>query len=149
MNQLGYQWYPQTCGLVERNQRPLLADELAALALCLDTTQDVLALPPPEVQQVIFGEQQVLAQRLSIVDDSVTWDGDNLTVAPPTVQFQPLDVRMARERDPRVRAGIYALREQLDQEAGGESTLLPPQPGDQAAEDLPPGWRPDTDDEGR
>src|SRR5436190_20641958 len=29
MRQLGYPWYPQTCGLVERNQRPLLADELA------------------------------------------------------------------------------------------------------------------------
>jgi hypothetical protein len=72
----------------------------------------------------------------------VNWDGDNLTVTPPTVQFRPLDLRMAREQDPRIRAGVYRLLEQPEQEAAGESTLQPPQPGDLDAEDLPPGWRP-------
>jgi transcriptional regulator with XRE-family HTH domain len=80
MQQLGYSWYPQTAGLVERNKRPLLADELAALAMVFGTTFDVLALPPPDVAQVAFGEQVIPAQRLSIIDDSVTWDGDVLKV---------------------------------------------------------------------
>jgi hypothetical protein len=143
MRQLGYGWYPQTCGLVERNQRPLLFDELTALALCLETTPDVLALPPPEVQQVTFGEHHVPAQRLSIVDDSVSWDGDDLTVRAPTVQFRPLDLRMAREPDPRVRAGVYAVAEELRRASSGEDVPLPAaQPGDLDAEDLPPGLRP-------
>jgi hypothetical protein len=76
MRQLGYGWYPQTCGLVERTQRPLLADELAALALVLETTVDVLALPPPGVTAVLFGDQPIPAQRLSVDDGSVTWDGE-------------------------------------------------------------------------
>ena len=32
MNQFGYKWYPQTAGLVERCERPVLADELVSLA---------------------------------------------------------------------------------------------------------------------
>jgi hypothetical protein len=81
MRVLGYRWYPQTCGLVERNQRPLLADELAALALALETTVDVLALPPPGVTAVLFGDQPIPAQRLSVDDDSVTWEGTTLKIS--------------------------------------------------------------------
>lgn len=83
MNHLGFAWYKQTVGLVERNQRPLLADELVALAMVLETTPDVLYLPPPDVQSVLFGGYSIPAQRLSTVDSSVSWDGDKITVTPP------------------------------------------------------------------
>jgi transcriptional regulator with XRE-family HTH domain len=83
MNMLGYAWYKQTVGLVERNQRPLLADELVALAVVLETTPDVLYLPPPDVASVLFGGYSIPAQRLSAVDSSVSWDGDKITVTPP------------------------------------------------------------------
>jgi 8-oxo-dGTP diphosphatase len=95
MRALGLDWYPQTCGLVERNQRPVFYRELPALALCLETTVEVLALPPPDVAQVVFGEHQVPAQRLSVVDDSVTWDGDTLQVRQPAVRYRPGDIRRA------------------------------------------------------
>jgi len=80
INQLGYTWYKQTVGLVERDQRPLFADELAALALVLDTTPDVLMLPPPDVPAVLFGEHAIPALRLSAFDDSVRWAGDDIKV---------------------------------------------------------------------
>jgi 8-oxo-dGTP diphosphatase len=111
MQQLGYSWYPQTVGLVERNQRPLLADELAALAMCFETTFDVLALPPFDVAQVAFGEHVIPAQRLSIIDDSVTWDGDTLKVSQPSVRYRPGDTRRT----------IDVMREELaSREAGAE-----------------------------
>jgi transcriptional regulator with XRE-family HTH domain len=47
MTQLGYGWHPQTVGLVERNQRRVLADEVAALALALETLPMTLVSPPP------------------------------------------------------------------------------------------------------
>ena len=84
MNMLGHHWYKQTVGLVERDQRPLLADELMALALVLETTPELLYLPPADVQSVRFGGYVIPARRLSAVDDSVTWDGDHMTVTPPT-----------------------------------------------------------------
>ena len=93
MRQLGYQWYPQTVGLVERNQRPLLADELAALALALETTPDVLFLPPHDAAQVAFGDQVVPSQRMSVIDDSVSWDGDTIKITPPTTTYRPGDLR--------------------------------------------------------
>jgi len=77
MNQLGFTWYPQTVGLVERNQRPLNADELIALAFALETIPDVLYGPPPDVAYVLFGEERIPAQRLRIIDDSVSWEGDD------------------------------------------------------------------------
>lgn len=123
MNQLGYGWYAQTTGLVERNQRPLLADELAALALALETTPDVLMLPPGDVAQVAFGEHQVPAQRLSVIDDSVSWDGNDLKVIPPAEVYRPGDLR----------AAIHAVREQARRVEAGESA---PQPEDQDAEDI-------------
>jgi hypothetical protein len=56
MNQLGHRWYPQTVGLVERHDRPLDVADLAALALCLETTVDALVLAAPNVQLVAFGD---------------------------------------------------------------------------------------------
>lgn len=115
MNQLGYRWYPQTCGLVERSQRPLLADELAALSLCLETTPDALALPPSNVTLVAFGDQVIPAQRLTLVDDSVTWEGDVIRVTQPSVQYRPLDQRLAamRARDPQLAARLADYGEEV------------------------------------
>jgi hypothetical protein len=142
MRQLGYRWYAQTCGLVERNERPLLADELAALALCLETTQDVLALPPPNVTLVSFGEHQIPAQRLSIVDDSVSWDGDDLKVAPPTITYRSLELRIAREPDPQARARLETYADDLRQWArSGREEGTQADPG---AQDIPV-RRPDDD----
>jgi len=141
MNQLGYHWYPQTCGLVERNQRPLLADEVAALALVLDTNVRALMLPTGDVRLVTFGEVQIPAQRLWFVDDSVSWDGDDLKITSPTVQYRPVDLALADEPDPQVRDGIRALADELHRdESPGEH--VPPQPGSEGAVDLPPGYRP-------
>jgi 8-oxo-dGTP pyrophosphatase MutT (NUDIX family) len=103
MNQLGFSWYPQTVGLVERNQRPLYADELVALALCLDTTPDVLYGPPGDVSSVMFGDKQVPAQRLWIIDDSIRWDGDTLKISAPSVTYRPAEQR----------AMVHELREKL------------------------------------
>jgi transcriptional regulator with XRE-family HTH domain len=148
MNQLGFTWYPQTVGLVERNKRPLDIAEVCALALCLDTRLDLLVLAPLDVEQLTFGEHQVPAQRLIGDDGSVVWEGDELTVRPPAVQFNPLDLRMAAEPDQRVRAGVYALREQLGQEASSDPALTGPQSGEQSAVDLQPGWQtPERSDE--
>jgi 8-oxo-dGTP diphosphatase len=111
MRELGFDWYPQTAGLVERNQRPLLHKELVALAVVFETTVDVLALPPPDVTQVAFGEQQIPAQRLSIIDDSVTWDGDTLKVTRPSVVYRPGEIRRT----------VDVIREELaSREAGSE-----------------------------
>jgi transcriptional regulator with XRE-family HTH domain len=110
MNQLGYAWYPQTVGLVERDQRPLSADELVALALCLETTPDVLFGPVGGASVVVFGDQQIPAQRLRIIDDSLSWDGDTLKVSAPTIQYRPTEVVMA----------VHEAREKLRRQADGE-----------------------------
>jgi transcriptional regulator with XRE-family HTH domain len=78
MNQLGYAWYTQTAGLIERDQRPLLADELVALALCLETTPGALYLPPADTQAVQFGDHVIPAGR--IARDPVSWWGSELRV---------------------------------------------------------------------
>jgi 8-oxo-dGTP diphosphatase len=103
MNQLGFTWYPQTVGLVERSQRPLLADELLALALALETTPDVLYGPPPDLSVVLFGGERIPAQRLRIIDDSVNWVGDELKVSAPTVQYRPVEQVIA----------VHEMREEL------------------------------------
>ena len=127
MNQLGFTWYAQTVGLVERNQRPLLADELVALALALETTPDVLYGPPPDVSLVLFGEERIPAQRLVIVDDSVRWDDDTLKVSAPTVQYRPVEQR----------AVVHEMREELRRRAGGESLPQGEEP-DVWTEDIAP-----------
>jgi len=52
--------------LVERNQRPLLADELVALALALETTPDVLYGPPSDVALVLYGEHRIGAVSVTL-----------------------------------------------------------------------------------
>jgi hypothetical protein len=132
MKALGFtQIYGATIGAIERGDRRVTAWEVVGLALCLETTPDVLVLPPPEVRQVRFGEHLIPAQRLSIVDDSVSWAGSDLKVTPSTEVYRPADLRQA----------VWAMREELRRLEAGETTLAPMQPGDLAAEDLPTGWR--------
>lgn len=95
MRQLGHDWYQQTAGATERGDRRATAEEIAALAFCLDTTPDVLMLPPPSVAVVLFGEERIPAQRLAIVDDSVSWDGDEIKISRPSVTYRPYELRTA------------------------------------------------------
>lgn len=99
MKTLGFSWYAQTCGAVERNERPLGADELTALALVLETTTDVLALAPPGAGPwVVFPSgQRIPAQRLSINDESVTWQGADVVIT-TTRSWPGIEVRLEKER---------------------------------------------------
>ena len=112
MNQLGFTWYPQTVGLVERDQRPLYADELLALALALETVPAILYEPTSDVSAVLFGEKRIPAQRLKIIDDSVSWEGDDLKVTAPTVHYSPVEQVIAthemREELRRPRPAVVA-----------------------------------------
>jgi hypothetical protein len=146
MRQLGCRWHFQTVGNVERGERPLSAYELAALAAVLGTTAEVLLLPPPDVQLVAFGEQVLPSQRLAALDDSVSWDGDDIKVTAPTEVYRPVDQRR------QALAAMEAALEQLRQSEAGEYTLAPPQPGDLDAVDSEfqrPAVQTDDDDQGR
>jgi transcriptional regulator with XRE-family HTH domain len=124
MRALGYGWYQQTAGLVERNQRPLLADELAALALALETTVDQLALPPPGVAVVLFGDQLVPAQRLFEDDGSVTWEGDapKISEGMGSVPQATLDALRRARRLARHTGGDVQLAEPPSPEPTGEES---------------------------
>jgi transcriptional regulator with XRE-family HTH domain len=111
MRQLGHDWYQQTAGATERGDRRATAEEVAALAFCLDTTPDVLLLPPPGVAVVLFGEERIPAQRLSIIDDSVSWDGDEIKVSRPSMTYRPLELR----------AAVYEAREEIRRHADAGS----------------------------
>ena len=110
MRQLGCKWHFQTVGAVEREDRPVSAYEIPALAMALQTTTDVLMLPPPDVQAVAFGDAQVPSQRLQINDESVSWDGDQIKVSAPTEQYSPAALR----------AEVLRLRENLHRQGSGE-----------------------------
>lgn len=123
MRQLGCKWHFQTVGAVERGERPVSAYEVAALSLALSTIRDVLELPPSSEAEVTFNGHIVPSQRLSTVDDSVTWDGDELKVTRPSVVYRPADLRIAREQDAETRAGLEALRGQVRRQASDESIV--------------------------
>jgi hypothetical protein len=101
----------------------------AGLALALETTPDVLALPPPGMASVQFGDQRIPAQRLSIVDDSVSWDDDDtIRVAPPTTQYRPGDLRAVVDA---VRAELQRPPEEraTSQESGDAEDIPSRRPG--------------------
>jgi transcriptional regulator with XRE-family HTH domain len=141
MRALGFtQIHGATIGAIERADRRVIAEEIAGLALCLGTTPSQLVRPSlPEVRQVRFGDHLVPAQRLWELDDSVSWDGNDPKIGPPTVQHRPVDLALADEPDPRVRALIRDLADALRR--GEAPELAPMQPGDEAAMDLETGWR--------
>lgn len=130
MRQLGHDWYQQTAGATERGDRRATAEEIAALAFCLDTTPDVILLPPPGVAVVLFGDERIPAQRLSIVDDSVSWDGDDIKVSRPSVAYRPYELR----------AAVHEAREEIRRQADNPSEGGAPQDDISAAqaEDIPP-----------
>jgi transcriptional regulator with XRE-family HTH domain len=81
MTALGWRWYRQTASEVEAGKRRLVAEEMLGLAIALETTVDVLTLPPPGTALVSFGDHVVPARRLlSVIDNSVSWDGDDLKI---------------------------------------------------------------------
>jgi transcriptional regulator with XRE-family HTH domain len=129
MRQLGHDWYQQSAGATERGDRRATAEEVAALAFCLDTTPDVLLLPPPGVAVVLFGDERIPAQRLSIVDDSVSWD-DDIKVSRPSVAYRPYELRTA----------VHEAREETRRQADSpnEGGPLQDEAPEAWAEDIPP-----------
>ena len=93
----------------------------------LGTTAEVLVLPPPDVPLVSFGEHVIPSQRLAAIDDSVSWDGDDIKITAPTEVYRPVDLR--REAIAAIEGALGKLR----QVEAGESTLAPAQPGDEFA----------------
>jgi transcriptional regulator with XRE-family HTH domain len=119
MKALGFpRWYPQTVGAVERGERPIAAAELAGLALSLETTLDALTLLPPGAGRwVLMPDDNGLrmpAQRLSINDDSLSWDGD-VPVIREAAALPATELRLARGRRELDALADY-LREMADHE---------------------------------
>lgn len=121
MRRFGFDWYQQTVGAVERGDRRLSAEEVAALAFCLRTRLAMLLEPPPDVALVVFPSgEQVPAQRFTVDDESVTWEGDDelrisLTTAARTEDAY-LEEYLRERRDPdaaELRRELAALREIL------------------------------------
>jgi transcriptional regulator with XRE-family HTH domain len=95
MRALGFESiYPQTIGTIEREERQVSAAEAVALAFVLGTTPEVLLTPPPDVQAVLFGGQAIPGQRFRVVDDSVSWDGDDLMVSEAMSGYSPEQLRV-------------------------------------------------------
>jgi transcriptional regulator with XRE-family HTH domain len=132
MRLLGCRWHFQTVGNVERGDRPLSAYEVAALAIVLGTTAEVLILPPPDVPLVSFSEQVIPSQRVAALDDSVSWDGDTIKVTAPTETYRPVDQRRA------AMAAMEAAWEKLRQVEAGDATWAPPHSDDLGAADIRP-----------
>ena len=84
------------------------------------TTRDVLELPPSSEAEVAFNGHVVPSQRLITVDDSVSWDGDELRVTRPSVVYRPADLRIAKEPDAGTRAGLEAVRDQVRSQASDQ-----------------------------
>lgn len=104
-----------------------LSDELAALALALETTVDVLALPPPGVTAVLFGDQPIPAQRLSVDDGSVTWEDDIPKISEGMGSVSQATLRALRLAD------VFARH------TGGDVELAEPPSGERQPEpELPP-----------
>lgn len=79
MKALGFPWYPQTCGAVERGERPLSAEEILGLTLALEITIDLLTLPP-RAEEVTLPAGQVIelpgTTDLPRVWSRGWWEGD-------------------------------------------------------------------------
>ena len=89
MRALGFtNWHRPTMGKVERGERRLLAEEIMALAIALETTVSELMLPHDDDAQIVFPSGvKVAGMRLLSNDRSVTWDEKNApVVSPPQVR---------------------------------------------------------------
>lgn len=82
MRALGYSWYPQTIGLIERGERRLEIGELLAIALALETSVGALLDPStddpfvelPSGQRVQAGTVQRSVRHFN--DGRIWWEGD-------------------------------------------------------------------------
>ncbi len=133
MRRLGFDWYQQTTGAVERGDRRIGAEELVALALSLRTRPTVLLEPPSDVVLVVFPSgERVPSQRISVDDESVTWEGDDdelrisLTTAART-EAAYLEEFLRERREP----GDAELRRRL----AALLDLLPDSPDDRKETD--------------
>jgi hypothetical protein len=127
MKALGFtQIYGATIGAIERADRTLGAVEVAGISLCLNTTVSALMLPTLEAgSTVIFPNgDRVPSQRLAIIDDSVSWDGNTPKITAPSETYRPADVIAA------IHATLQAVRE--------PSALPPPHPDDLGPADIRP-----------
>ena len=77
MRALGFgSWLSQTVSANERARRRVTAEEIAALALCLDTTTGALTAPAGSPVVELPGGQVVSARRFVFNDFSVRWEGN-------------------------------------------------------------------------
>ncbi len=85
MRALGFgSWLRQTMSTVEKGKRRVTAEEVAALALCLETTVPRLMIPRADTadQPVKFPSGIVIQPHRIIANDfSVQWDGNAPTIA--------------------------------------------------------------------
>jgi transcriptional regulator with XRE-family HTH domain len=92
MQAFGLRWHYQTVGAVERGERPLTAEELLWLSICLLSTPAVLVQPQSDAVTSPSG-RRVRAQRLNTNDDSVTFDGNV-----PVISAEPGKTPMPEQR---------------------------------------------------
>lgn len=113
-------WYPQTVSEAEQGNRAIRASELLPLAIALETTVRVLISAPPDVATVTLPSGEVIgAQRITSMDRSTTWEGNQLKVAPSSRQ-EPLIESLIAEHLTDAES-LRAYREELRRQAGGEN----------------------------
>lgn len=100
MRALGFKWVRQTVSEVEAGRRRVSAEELLALALCLDTTVPALLGPGGRHDEIRLQSAQIGAvsiERLAgrgVNDRAVKWDGnaiETLTVFRRLPGIDPFD----------------------------------------------------------
>ena len=138
MQAFGLRWHYQTVGAVERGERPLTAEELLWLSICLQTTPAVLVQPQSDAVTSPSG-LEVLAQRLSTNDDSVTFDGNvpKISSEPgrmplPERRFAELEDLIEYAREVRRQARRGQQEEEGSQEEAGSKEETT------GTEDIPP-----------
>ena len=124
MRRAGWRWYPQTVSEAEAGRRAIRAEELLGLAVALETTPWALMAAPRDLAAVALPSgDQIPAQRISVIDDSVTWDDDELRVSLAAAartaardEVAYLDELVRERREPgmtEVRQQLAAIKEQL------------------------------------
>src|SRR6266568_7524351 len=84
MQALGYKWVRQTAGETLKGRRRLVAEEVMALAIALETTVRELMVPHEDDALIVFPSGiKVAGMRLLSNDRSVTWDEKNAPVVSP------------------------------------------------------------------
>ena len=120
MRALKVPWYPQTVSEAEQGRRAIKAAELLPLAVALETTVWALTSAPPGMAAVTLPSGEVIgAQRITRIDRSATWEGNQLKVAPLSRQ-EPLIESLIAERLAEAEV-LAAYRDDLRRQAAGDS----------------------------